>query len=114
MPDIAVDALAQSIFDSVKAGAGKFLEDHKDAQAFVVDRAKRLAQLALELVQAADDVERAKVREQMGVVEQSIENELSAVAVDAAVASRAQFEAAVKSVFAFAVKALPIIVKMVV
>ena len=107
MPKIDVEGLARSIFDSVKAGAGKFLEDHKDAQAFVVDRGKRLAQLALELAQAGDDAARAKVQEQMGVVEQSIENELAAVAVDAAVASRAKFDAAVKSVFSFALKALP-------
>lgn len=107
MPDIDISGLATSIFDSVKAGAAEFLEGHKDAQAFVVDRAKRMAHLALDLAQAGDDAGRARVREQMGVVTQSVENELSAVAVDAAVASRARFEAAVRSVFAFAVRALP-------
>jgi hypothetical protein len=107
MADIDVAGLARSILDSVTSGAGKFLEDHKDAQAFVMDRAKRLAHLTLELATAADDVERAKVKGQMEVVELSLANELSAVAVDAAAASRVEFDAAVRSVFAFAVKALP-------
>jgi hypothetical protein len=109
MADIDVAGLARSILDSVKSGAGKFLEDHKDAQAFVVDRAKRLAQLTFDLAVAGDGAAKAQIREQIGVVEQSIQNELSAVAVDASVASRAQFDAAVRSVFAFAAKALPLV-----
>jgi hypothetical protein len=107
MPKIEFETLWRSILQGVKDGSGDFVEEHADAHAFVVDRAKRTAELVLELPLAADDAARDRIKEQLGVVEQSIENELSAVAVDAAVASRAQFEAAVKSVFGFAMKVLP-------
>lgn len=110
MADIDVKGLADSILASMKEGAGDFLDQHQDAKDFVTDRAKRAAELTADLAKAVatgDDAERKRIRELMAVVEQSVRNELSRVALDASVASRAQFEAAVKSVFAFAVKALP-------
>lgn len=110
MAEIDVKGFAQSLFESVKDASGDFLDKHQDAKDFVTDRAKRAAELTVELGKAiatGDDAEVKRIRELMGVVEQSVRNELSAVALDAAVAGRLQFEASVKSVFGFALKALP-------
>jgi hypothetical protein len=88
--DIA-DALKRGILEAVEGRSKKFLADHPDAQAFLVDRAKRVGELGEEYVLAGNDIARAKVIEQLEVVEQSVANELSHVAVDASVEARGLF-----------------------
>jgi hypothetical protein len=104
--NLDVKGLADSIVETVRARAGKFLDDHQDAKDFILERAKRVAALVGDYA-LAEDADRPGIREQLEVVRQSVENELSSVAVDAAIESRLTFSSIVNSVLGFAAKALP-------
>lgn len=101
--------LKDAVLLPVKDGAKKFLDDNKDAQEFIEDRAKRLAELGVEFVKASGE-EREKVKTQMEVVQQSIRNELSQVAVGASTASRKLFGGILEAAVGVLVKALPAVV----
>jgi hypothetical protein len=103
-------ALAQSIVDGAEARAKTFLDDNSGSRAFVLERAKRYGDLAAEYLGASGDLDREHVQEQMDVVQQSIENEISAVAVNASVASRAEFKAILGAILDTAKAVLPIVV----
>ena len=90
MVDIA-NALKEAVVGAVETGAAGFLEDHADAKAFLVDRAKRAGELGEEYVLAKDDAGRARAIELLEVVRQSVANELSHIAVDASASARAMF-----------------------
>lgn len=90
MVDIA-KTLKDGILEAVQGRAKKFLADHPDAQAFLVDRAKRAGELGEDYILAADDAARARVMEQLEVVKQSVANELAHIAVDASVEARNLF-----------------------
>src|SRR6478672_10762047 len=86
-----VDDLKDSIVGPVTDAAKKLLQDNKDAAQFLEDRAKRVAELGADYIKAADDDAREAVMLQLKVVQQSIQNEISQVAVNASVEARATF-----------------------
>ncbi len=114
MADIDYKKLLEDLKDAVlapvKDASKKFLDENKDAQDFLEDRAKRLAELGVEFVKATDDEARDAVRLQMSVVQQSIRNELSQVALGASIESRATFGKVLDAAVGVLVKALPVIV----
>lgn len=102
--------LKDSIVGAVTDASKQFVTDNKDAAQFLEDRAKRVAELGGEYLQAADDAGRAMVMEQINVVRQSIQNEISQVAVHASIEARATFQKILNVALDVAIKALPIII----
>lgn len=107
--DIA-KGLKDAIVDAVETRAAGFLEDHADARTFLLDRAKRAGELGEEYILAQDDSKRGQVMEQLEVVRQSVENELSHVAVDASAAARGLFGDVLSVALQVLKAALPVLV----
>lgn len=105
--------LKDAVIAPVKDGSKKFLDENKDARDFLEDRAKRLAELGIDFVKAADDAARDAVKLQMSVVQQSIRNELSQVAVGASIEARATFGRVLDAAFGVLIKVLPTIVALI-
>lgn len=105
-----IDDLKNSIVGPVTDAAKKLLADNKDAAQFLEDRAKRVAELGVEYLKASDDAGRDTVIEQLEVVKQSIQNEISQVAVNASIEARATFKNVMGVALDVFIKALPIIV----
>jgi|SRR4029078_5091952 hypothetical protein len=105
-----VEDLKNSIIAPVTEAAKKLLRDNQDAAQFLEERAKRVAELGVEYLKASDDAARAQVIEQLEVVKQSIQNEISQVAVNASAAARATFKNVLDVALGVLIKALPIIV----
>lgn len=105
-----LEDLKVAILAPVKERSKKFLDDNKDAGEFLEDRAKRIAELGVELVRAGDDDEkRENIMTQMAVVQQTIQNQLSAVAVHASIESRELFGKILGTALDVLVKAIPVI-----
>jgi hypothetical protein len=104
-----LDALKDAIVDTVKAQVQDFLTENKDAREFLEDRAKRMAKLGLEYLQAGGDADREVVLQDMKIVQQTIRNDMAAVAVNAAVASRETFMKVLSAAGDVLIKALPVI-----
>lgn len=108
-----LEGLKDSVASAVKGSAKEFLDAHDDAKAFLMDRAKRVAELGVEYAKASGDDERAAVKLQLEVVQQSIRNELAAVAVAAEVKSRETFGKIVETAIGTIVKAIPVLLSAV-
>lgn len=105
-----VDDLKDSIVGPVTEAAKKLLTDNKDAAQFLEDRALRVAELGVDYIKASDDAARASVMGQIEVVRQTIQNEISSVAVNASTEARATFKNVMNVALGVVLKALPIIV----
>jgi hypothetical protein len=105
-----IDDLKSSIVGPVTDAAKKLLADNKDAAQFLEGRAKRVAELGVDYLKASDDAARDSVMVQLQVVQQSIQNEISKVAVTASVEARATFQSVMGVALNVLLKALPIIV----
>jgi hypothetical protein len=109
--DDDIKALAEKIVGIVKDRTGGFIEANADAKAFLQERAERLARLLLRLGRAdASEVE--GIRRDIAFVQQSVENELSTVAIHAAMEARSVFRDVLMTVFDFGVKALPMLLSL--
>lgn len=106
----SLNELKQGIIDRIEASGKKFLDDNAGSREFIYERAERLATLSLTYIAATDDATRERVTEQMEAVQQSIANELSAVAVNASVAARESFLQIVNMIVDTLRTLLPIIV----
>lgn len=101
--------LKDSVVSTVTGASKQFVTDNKDAAQFLEDRAKRIAELGGEYLQAADDAGRQAIMEQIEVVRQSIQNEIASVAVNADIAAKATFQKVLNVALGVLIKALPII-----
>lgn len=108
MPN-SIDEIRKAIVDAVEARAKDFLDKHQDAKDFLYDRAKRLAKLAFDYTIVDNDEEKTAIKEKMELVQQTIENELSAIAVDASVEAKNTFKLVLETAFDVFIKALPAI-----
>lgn len=108
----SIKDLTQGIIDRIEADGKKFLDENAGSREFIYERAERLATLGVTYIAASDDASRASVDEQMEVVRQSIENELSSVAVAASVAARATFMSIVTQVVGTLRTLLPIVINL--
>lgn len=107
------ERLAASLKDLIKGRVGAYLDHQRVPKEFLEDRVRRLAELTIELAKASTDDERASIRGLMETVADSIENELTAVAVSVSAEFRATVTAVLSTVLEYAEKALPIILKAV-
>lgn len=106
----SINDLYQGIVDRIEARGKKFLDENAGSRDFVYERAKRLATLGVSYLAASDDDTRTRVDGQIESARQSIENELSAVAVNAAIAAREEFMGIVNDVVGVLRTLLPIAV----
>jgi hypothetical protein len=112
MANQTLDDLKNVIIDTVKTQVSDFVTDNKDAEVFMKDRAERMAQLGVEWLEAeasADADKQAAVLQDMKIVQQSIQNEIATVAVNASVAARETFMKVLQTAGDVLLKALPII-----
>lgn len=106
-------ALGKSIIDGAEARARQFLDDNAGSREFVTERARRYGELAGDYFKATDTAASDHALEQMGVVQQSVENEISAVAVHASIASIEEFKKIMGSILDTAKAVLPIILSLI-
>lgn len=107
-----IEQLAGSLKDLIVGRAKKYLNAQVSARKeFLEERAKRLAELTVDMAKAGGDADRAAIRAQMETVTDTIENELIAAAVDASAEARATFRAILDTALDFAEKALPVVIK---
>lgn len=104
-----IDTLKNEILATLKDEAREFYEHSKESRDFVEACAKDLAELTVALIQAADDVERQKIRHEIKIARQAAESELAKVALDAEIQSRATVKRVLDVLFSFLEKALPVI-----
>lgn len=105
-----VDQLASDLIALVRKRAGKFLDENEDAKSFLAERAKRLAEIMVDLVQEKDEAKRIELEKRAELVRDTIENQLTAFSVNASAASRETFGAIMATVFDTAVRLLPTII----
>jgi len=117
MPDELTDALkdkakeiADALVSSVKTRAEDFLEENKDAREFLEERAKRLGILAVRYTIEQDPDAKVMLKDDMEIVQQTLENDISALALKASTASKELFKNILGAAFDALVKALPAIV----
>jgi hypothetical protein len=102
--------LKNAVLVPVTERAGKFLDDNKDAKEFLEERATRLAELGVDLAKAiGDETASRQVVEQIEVVKQTIQNQLSTIAVKASLESKDLFGKILGTAVDVIVKALPAI-----
>lgn len=101
--------LKDAVLVPVKGASKDFLDANKDAQDFLEDRAKRLAELGVDYVKADSDDARDSVSQLIRVVRQSMANEISQVAVNASYESRSVFGKILDTAFGVVIKILPVI-----
>lgn len=102
--------IAKAILETVEGRAKKFLDDNKDARDFLKDRAERYAKVYWSYMNASDGALRDSLKRDLEIVKQSIENEVSTVAVKAATEARNLFKAILGTALDMLIKALPALV----
>ncbi len=106
--DKTIEALAESLKDLLKGRLKSYLSSEADKKEFLTEPAKRFAQLTVELGKAwNNEVEQKRIREEMEVVADTIQNELHAVAIDISVEFRASVRDTLQATLDFAQKVLP-------
>jgi len=101
------DAITHDIVGVIEERAKSFLDENAEAKDFVLERAKRLAQLLFEYKLAADDAEILEKKEKMELVQSTIETELAALALNGQAAAKETFREVVKTAFGILIKAIP-------
>ncbi len=106
--DQKIEELAGSLKDLLKGRLDAFLSDQKDKKEFLEERSRRLAELTVQYAKAATDPAlQAGIRLQMGVVSDTIVNELHAAAVDISVEFRETVTSVLGTVLDYAIKVVP-------
>jgi hypothetical protein len=107
--DLNIDKLGASLKDLITGRLRGFLNANADKKEFIEERTKRLAELTIEIAKASTDPERESLRNLMDTVADTIESELTAVAVLVSAEFRASVTATLQTVLEYAQKSLPII-----
>ena len=103
------DGIADSLLGTIKDRAKKFWDEQSAAKDLIADRTKELAKLIWQYKTESDEAKKSEIHDEMRIVQQTIENELSAVALVGAAESKALFKEMVGSAVSMIVKALPVI-----
>jgi len=106
------EQLRDALLSSVETRAKDFLDTNKPARDFLVERAGRLAKLSVEWVAATTDEQKKLLRQDMTVVQQTMENQITALAVNASADGRRLLAGIVGTAFETVIKALPTIIGM--
>jgi cell division septum initiation protein DivIVA len=104
----SIDQLKKWFLDQVEADGKAFLDANAGSRDFIEERGQRLATLGITYVASSDAESQERVLGQMEEVRQSIENELSVIAVNASAAARAEFMKVVNHLVTVLQTVLPI------
>lgn len=107
-----LETIKNGIIETVRGRARKLLDESAEARAFLEERAKDLAKLAIRLSQAGDEEEEEAIKREIRISRQAAENELAGLALDAEEASKQTFKEVLATVFEFVEKALPSIIAL--
>lgn len=108
------DEIAKKLQESVKARVGTFVDDHEEVGKFLAERTERLGRLTWELTRHRKNEEQyAKIVKHMEIVDQTIDNDVAALQIDAADELKEGFRDALKDVVGFVRGLLPEIIKLV-
>jgi acyl-CoA reductase-like NAD-dependent aldehyde dehydrogenase len=102
-------SLAASIIDTIKVRANKVLEENAAAKDMLIERAQALAKLAFQYKFESDSAKREEILHEMALVKQTIENELSALALVGKAESISTFKEVVGTALGAVIKYLPAI-----
>jgi hypothetical protein len=103
MPDNKWEGFRDSIVSTVRGRVSDFLKKNADAERFVLERSERFARLYAEYLVTKNE----GLKNSMAIVQQSIENEISAVAVNASTETRNIFQAILGTAIDSLFRALP-------
>lgn len=109
--DPNVEALAGGLKDLLKGRLNRFLDSNKDKKEFLEERARRLAELTVELAKAQTDAERAEILLRLDVVKDTIQNELYAAAVNVSAEFRSTASEVLGTVLDYGLKVAPVLLK---
>lgn len=101
--------IADSIIETVKGKSEEFLRQNAAAKDFIEDRGRRLAKLVYQYKTAGDDAAKQEAHRSLNIVRQTIENELSALALAGQEEAKRTFKEIVSTAFGVVVKAAPAI-----
>jgi hypothetical protein len=101
-----IEELKDRILDIVKSRTGDFLDQNQAAKDLLVERSKRLAKLMIKMGRA-DEADVPTIKADIAYVRQTMENEMSRLAIDASQEARSMFMSVVGTVFETAQKMLP-------
>ena len=101
------DGIAESIIETVKSRAKKLWDENLEMRTFVGERAKTLAEIVWKYKTTSDEAKRAELHHEMQIVQQTIENSLTAIALVAAAEAQATFREVVNTAFGTLIRALP-------
>lgn len=107
-----VAEIKNEILETLKAEAREFYEHSAESRAFVEDRARDVASLVVQLVQASDEDQEA-IRREIRIARQAAENELALVALDAEIAVRNRFRDVLGTVFGIIERLLPKLITLI-
>lgn len=109
--DENIEALGSSLKDLLKGRLDRFLSSEKEKKEFLEDRARRLAELTVELAKAQSDQERTFILGRMDSVKDTIVNELHAAAVDISAEFRASLSDVLGTAVDWGLKVAPVLLK---
>ena len=101
------EPLRDSIVATIKERAKEFLDDNAEAKEFLADRAEDAARLAVAYKLETDEANKKSLLHELELVRQTVENEVSALALTGKEASKSLFKEIVNTAFGALVKYLP-------
>ncbi len=101
--------IADSVLATIKDRASDFLDANKPAKDFIEDRVQTLAKYTFEYVKESDEPTRKAIMTEMVIVKQTIENELSALALNGQTASIQAFKDVVGTALGALIKYAPVL-----
>ena len=104
--DPNLEALAGSLKDLIKGRTAEYLNEQKEKKEFLEERAKRLAELTIDYAKA-HEADRPRIKAQMEIVFDTIQNELYAAAVILSGEARQTFKDVLGTVLDYGIKILP-------
>ncbi len=109
-------AIGSSLFTAAKTQievrASGFLNDHKEANAFLLDCTEKLAKAMFFYAIATDDAAKADLQAQMDALKDAVKEESMSILVDVEAASKSTFMTVLETVFEFGVKVVPLLLKV--
>ena len=109
--DPNIEALTGGIKDLLKGRLDRFLDTNKEKKEFLEERARRLAELTVELAKAKTDTDRSIILGRMDIVKDTIQNELYAAAVDVSAEFRSATGDVLGTLVDFGLKVAPVLLK---
>jgi len=104
-----IKALGGQLFSEIESGGKSFLDQNTAARDLLIDRTEELAKLTLQYKFEGDAGTKADLLSEMKIVQQTIQNELSALALAGEAAAKDLFMKVVSTVIATLIKFVPML-----